>query len=58
MVTLVCKNCNNIWNYKGSNPYCTNCSRCKFTVFIKKSSVDKSYFLVKKEMELEAMQQG
>ena len=25
----------NVWTYKGTNPYCANCSRCKSTVFIK-----------------------
>jgi hypothetical protein len=36
---LHCKRCNNIWTYKGANPYCANCSRCKSTVFIKKASL-------------------
>jgi hypothetical protein len=36
---LECKRCNNIWTYKGKNPYCANCSRCKSTVFIKKLSL-------------------
>ena len=39
MKALQCNRCKNIWRYKGANPYCTNCSRCKSTVFIKKSSV-------------------
>jgi hypothetical protein len=36
---LECKRCKNIWTYKGKNPYCANCSRCKTTVFIKKASL-------------------
>jgi len=36
---LKCNRCNNIWQYKGTNPYCANCSKCKSTVFIKKSSL-------------------
>jgi len=39
LICLKCKRCNNIWQYKGTNPYCTNCSKCKSTVFIKKSSL-------------------
>ena len=34
---LKCKRCENIWDYRGKNPFCTNCSHCKSTVFIKKS---------------------
>ncbi len=36
---LECKRCKNIWNYRGSNPYCASCSYCKSTVFLKKSSL-------------------
>jgi hypothetical protein len=36
---LKCKRCQNIWTYKGSNTYIANCSCCKSTVFIKKSSL-------------------
>jgi len=47
LAVLTCKRCNNIWNYKGTNQYCANCSRCKSTVFIKKASlseIEKSNF--------------
>ena len=37
MKELTCERCKNTWIYKGANPYCTNCSRCKSTVYIKKS---------------------
>lgn len=33
-VKLKCNRCENEWVYKGKNPYCANCSRCKGTVFI------------------------
>jgi hypothetical protein len=39
MIKLLCNHCNNEWTYKGSNPYCAPCSRCKYTVFIKKSAL-------------------
>jgi hypothetical protein len=39
VIVLKCRRCKNIWKYKGANPYCTNCSRCKSTVFIKNSSL-------------------
>ena len=52
VVTLLCNRCKNIWQYKGSNPYCANCSRCKSTVFIKKSSISPlSKTPIKKEIE-------
>jgi hypothetical protein len=38
---LKCNRCKNVWKYKGTNPYCANCSRCKSTVFIKESSLPK-----------------
>lgn len=39
MTFLKCKRCQNVWNYEGSNSYCTNCSRCKSTVFVRNPSV-------------------
>ncbi len=36
-VKLKCNRCENIWIYKGKNPFCANCSRCKCTVFFKDS---------------------
>ena len=38
MQKLQCKRCDNIWTYKGKNQYCANCSRCKSTIFIKKTA--------------------
>ncbi len=51
MQTLECKRCSNVWNYKGSNLYCANCSRCKSTVFIKRSPHLADIWLQREEKE-------
>ena len=36
---LHCQRCDNIWHYKGNNPYFATCSYCRSTVSIKKSKI-------------------
>ena len=36
---LQCQRCNNIWSYKGNNPYFATCSYCRSTVSIKKNKI-------------------
>jgi hypothetical protein len=48
---LTCKKCKNVWDYKGANSYCACCSRCKSTVFIKKSPHIADIWLQREEKE-------
>ena len=36
---LQCQRCNNVWSYKGNNPYFATCSYCRTTVSIKKNKI-------------------
>jgi hypothetical protein len=38
-IVLTCKRCQNVWEYRGNNPYVAKCSFCKTSISVKKNRV-------------------